>query len=127
MDLAELVADQRRRGIVLVIGGTLLLVSSILLAYNTVPLCTPNYSTDGTMVTDAGTLQRFQDNRDELQQRLLAEPASPQARDIGPVYAFYNSTADRFWVVHTATISGDQLYGPFDGRPRTCTFYPEKR
>lgn len=111
----------------MIIAGTVLLAASALLAYNTVPFCEPNYTTDSTMVTDEETLQRFQQQKDGLDERLIAEPASAQARDLGPVYAFYNSTADRFWVIHTATISGDQLYGPFDGRPRTCTFYPEKR
>jgi len=127
MDLEDVYDDRRTRGILLVVSGGLLLIASLLLAYNSVPFCTPNYTTEGTMVTSDAALQRFQDRNGELERSLISDPTAPTARYTGTVYAYHNSTADRFWIVHTGTPRGDELYGPFDGSPRTCTFYPEKR
>lgn len=113
--------DRRVRGVVMIVSGLVLLTASLVLVQNRVPFCEPTVPTGELATGDQAA--RLQQRFGAMERSVLRENAYESSADIGPVYAFYNASLGRYWVVHTATISGDQVYGPFDGRPQDCSIY----
>lgn len=99
----------------------------LFLLANTVPFCEQNYALNGTtIIMDREEKQTLQQRLDGMTRTVLKQvPEDVDVADLGPTVAYYSAEEHRFWVVQEGTIAGNLYYGPFQGEPRTCTFYAE--
>lgn len=118
--------DQEHIGAAVV--GVAALSFLVLYVTNTVPFCTQNWERTAEHRVTNGTEQRELRQQFDAADRTVIKtvPRDAPVADLGPVVAYYLPDRDVFYVVWEGTIAGDQIYGPFDGRPRTCQFYPER-